>query len=124
LRRISFKVNELYDKALKPVGLSATQYSLLVNLGREEGCCTCELAERVKLEKSTLVRTLKPLLQNGIIVDKSTGKERRRCLYLSSAGDDLLEKAFPLWQKAQEKVITKLGMSQDELVNFFKHVDL
>jgi DNA-binding MarR family transcriptional regulator len=124
LRRIGLKVTELYDKALKPVGLSATQYSLLVNLCREEGCGTGELAKRVKLEKSTVVRTLQPLLRDGFIVDTSTGGGRRRCLCMTPSGEDILQKAFPLWRVAQEEVTGKLGMSYAQLVNFFEHVDL
>ena len=124
LRRIGLKVTELYDKALKPVGLSVTQYSLLVNLCRKEGCGTGELAERVKLEKSTVVRTLQPLLRDGLIVDNATGGGRRRCLCLTPSGENVLQKAFPLWQKAQEEVLAELGMPYDELVNFFKRVNL
>ena len=125
LRRIGLKVTELYDNALESVGLSVTQYSLLVNLCRNEGCSTGELAERVKLEKSTLVRTLRPLLQRDLVVDKSTpGGGRRRCLYLTATGEEILEKAFPLWQKAQQEVTAKLGVQYHELVTFFERVNL
>jgi DNA-binding MarR family transcriptional regulator len=124
LRRIAFKVTEFYDKILKPAGISATQYSLLVNLRREEGCCTGELAERMKLEKSTLVRTLQPLLQDGFIVEKTAGIGRRRCLCLTPAGKEVLQKAFPLWRKAQKEVTVKLGVGYDELVKFFEGVSL
>lgn len=124
LRRISQKVTELYDRALKPAGVSVNQYSLLVNIGRKEGCGTGELAKRVRLEKSTLVRTLQPLLRDGLIVDKYSGERRQRRLYLTPAGKDVLQKAFQLWNKAQEEVTAKLGMNYEELIGIFRRIDL
>lgn len=124
LRRVGRKVTGFYDKALEPVGIGVTQYSLLINICHIEGCGTGELAQRVKLEKSTLVRTLQPLLKAGLVVDKSSGEKRRRCLYLTPAGEDVLKRAYPLWMKAEEEVMLKLGMSYEEIVKFFERVDL
>ena len=119
LRRIAQKVTDFYDKTLEPAGVSVNQYSLLVNVSRREGCGTGELARRVKLEKSTLVRTLAPLLRDGLIVDESTGKSRRRQLFLTPAGEDVLKKAFPLWNEAQEAMAGKLGKSHQQLLDIF-----
>lgn len=124
LRRIAQKVTDFYDNALKPAGVSVNQYSLLVNISRMEGCGTGELAQRVRLEKSTLVRTLQPLLRDGFIVDKSSGPSRRRQLYLTPPGESVLKKAFPLWSKAQEEVAVKLGTSHAELAELFKRADV
>lgn len=122
-RRIANTITELYDRALKPLGVSVNQYSLLVNTSRMEGCGTGELAQRVKLEKSTLVRTLRPLLRDGLIVDKSSDARRRRRLYLTPTGEEVLKNAFPLWSKAQEEVIAGIGMDYDELVALFLRID-
>ncbi|MDR1125916.1 MAG: MarR family winged helix-turn-helix transcriptional regulator [Deltaproteobacteria bacterium] len=124
LRRISHKVTDFYDKALKSTGVSINQYSLLINISRMEGCGTGELAQRVRLEKCTLVRTLQPLLRDGLIADKSSGTARRRRLHLTPAGEDVLKKALPLWDKAQEDVAVKLGKSYEELMRIFNEVDL
>ena len=122
-RRIARKVTELYDRALQPVGVSINQYSLLVNISRMEGCGTGELAQRVRLEKSTLVRTLQPLLRDGLIVDRSSGARRRRRLCLTPAGRDVLERAFPLWNKAQEEISAKSGMSYEEMLALFRRME-
>ena len=124
LRRVAQKVTDFYDKSLKPVGVSINQYSLLVNISRMEGCGTGELAQRVRLEKSTLVRTLQPLLRNGLIKDKSADKVRRRQLYLSPQGEEVLQKAFPLWQKAQEDLTSRLGTNYSGLLAIFTQIDL
>lgn len=123
LRRIAQKVTDFYDKALAPAGVSVNQYSLLVNISRVEGCGTGELAERVRLEKSTLVRTVQPLLRDGLIEDRAAAKSRRRRLYLTPAGEGVLQQAFPLWEKAQEDIAVKLGKSHAELGAFFTHAE-
>lgn len=124
LRRIAQRVTDYYDKALKPVGVSLNQYSLLANLGKIEGCGTGELAQRVKLEKSTLVRTLQPLLRDGLIIDKSPKESRRRQLFLSASGKKVVKKAFPIWSEAQEHIAATMGKTLDELMAIFDKIDL
>lgn len=124
LRRIAQKVTDFYDKIIKPSGVSANQFFLLVNLNFTEGCGIGELAQRVKLEKSTLARTLRPLLLSGLVVDKSSEKSRKRQLHVSSLGKDTLEKALPLWKKAQEEMTIRLEMGHDDFMDIFKQIDL
>lgn len=123
VRRIAQKVTDLYDKALEPVGVSVNQYSLLVNIGRMEGCGIGELAQQVGQEKSTLVRTLQPLFREGLIEDKSTSESRRRQLYLTQFGDNVLKKAFPLWKSAQEQAIAMMGNCQSDLMNILTQME-
>lgn len=124
LRRLSQKATEFYDQALKSVGISVNQYSLLVSIGRLKGCGTGQLARYVKLEKSTLVRTLQPLFRDGLIVDRSTDEDRKRRIHLTPAAVKILKNAYPLWQKAQEDVATEFGMSYGELTGFLEKLNL
>lgn len=115
IRRAAQRVTDFYDRALAPSGISVNQYSLLINISRQEGCCTGELARKVKLEKSTLVRTLRPLLQAGYVTDKSPDGNRKRQLYLTASGKAVLERAVPLWLEAQEKLRDVLGGNSEAL---------
>lgn len=124
LRRITQKVTDLYDKALSSIGITVNQYSLLVNISRIEGCCINELALQVKQEKSTLVRTLQPLFKEKLIIDQSQNENRKRQLFLTAKGKTTLRKAFPLWNKVQEEVAGKLGISYDELISIFEKIYL
>ena len=124
LRRIAHKVTELYDNALKPSGLTVNQYSLLVNISRLEGCGTGELAGQVRLEKSTLVRTLQPLLRAGLIVDKASDGKRKRCFCITPAGEEKLEAAFLLWNKAQAEVAARLRTNRETLMALFEAIEL
>ena len=118
-RRIAQKITHFYDTMLQPAGVSVAQYSLLVNIARLEGCGTGELAEQVRLEKSTLVRTLQPLLRNGLITDVSLGTSRKRRLCLTPSGKAVVKKAFPLWTKAQKELHKALGKNHDYLIEIF-----
>ena len=69
MRRASNAITEYYDEALKEVGLTTSQYSLLKNLERMEVASTSEWAAYVHLDRSTLARNLNPLLEKELIVD-------------------------------------------------------
>lgn len=109
LRRTTGILSALYDKHLAPVNLTINQYSLLINLQRLEVCSVSELAEKVRLERTTCVRMVKPLMKRGLVCDNSSKGERSRKLALTDEGKDLLKRAIPLWEKAQEELDRKLG---------------
>ncbi|MDR1396137.1 MAG: MarR family winged helix-turn-helix transcriptional regulator [Desulfarculales bacterium] len=117
-------MTDFYDRALRPVGITTNQYFLLASIRQMEGCGSGELAQRAGLEKSTLVRTLQPLLREGLIVDKSPPKARKRQLYLTVSGKEVFREALPLWRRAQDEIGVKLGRSHDELMEFFNHISL
>jgi len=122
LRRIAAKVTDFYDKALKPAGVTINQYSLLINISRMEGCGTGALARLVGLERSTLVRTLSPLLNAGLIEDKSPAQIRKRALYLTASGHDTLKTGLPLWEKAQHDIFSKFGDGYESFMDTFHKI--
>ena len=65
LRKLPRRVTQAYDQALAPAGLTITQYSLLAHLARGEGASVSALAGRMGMERTTLVRNLKPLVAAG-----------------------------------------------------------
>ncbi|MDL2307775.1 MarR family winged helix-turn-helix transcriptional regulator [Desulfovibrio sp. OttesenSCG-928-C06] len=115
MRRATQKLKEFYDNILAPSGVTASQYSLLLHLSRMEGCCTGELAQAVRREKSTLVRNLAPLLKAGYIEDRSLQGSRTRQLHLSKEGHSVLEQAHPLWRQAQSDLLARLGGEDSKL---------
>lgn len=109
MRRASNAITEYYDAAFKPLQLTTSQYSLLKNLSRLETASTSELAEQMKLDRSTLVRNLKPMLQRGLICDLAKENARNHKYTLSESGEELLQKAMPVWAQAQEEIQAYLG---------------
>ena len=109
LRRAASRVTERYDMALAPAGLTVGQYSLLAHLERLEPVSVSRLAEELELERTTLVRTLKPVLARQLVADAAEPGRRSRALMLTGEGRTLLEQARPLWRAAQEDVERRLG---------------
>lgn len=118
-RRAAQRMTDYYDEALQPSGISVNQYALLINIARLGECGTGELAQKLKLEKSTLVRTLKPLLAANLIADDSAAGSRKRRMRLTPEGESVLQKAIPLWQRVQNELKDRLGEDYVRLIHFF-----
>jgi len=109
LRRVANAMTAMYDMFLEPIGLSVNQYSLLLNIDQLEMCSVSDLATCVGLERTTLVRTLKPLFDQALIEDISDVTTRNREIQVTSKGKELLAQGKPLWEKAQNEIEQKLG---------------
>ena len=109
LRRASQAITEMYDQTLAPSGLTVSQYSLLRYLSRLEPVSVSDLALEIRLDRTTLVRNLRPLTEKGMIADSSKKGGRSRRLHLSESGRRTLSCAETLWQTAQEKIERTLG---------------
>jgi DNA-binding MarR family transcriptional regulator len=117
LRRAAGSVTACYDRILSPSGLTINQYSLLVNLKRLGESNISGLADCVGLERTTLIRNIRPLLDRGYISDVPRTGARDRCLLVTDAGTEALDAAAPLWKDAQDRVNEKIGAVNVELLN-------
>src|ERR687883_525561 len=88
-----------FDEALRPVGLTSGQFSLLMSLNRPEPPTIGSVAALLAMDRTTLTANLKPLERRGLVrvtVDPSDRRSRR--LVLTSAGRALLASAVPIWR--------------------------
>lgn len=115
IRRAANAMTEYYDEALRELDLTTSQYSLLKNLYRLETASTSELAEHVNLDRSTLVRNLKPLQERGLIADLAKKNARNHKFALTERGIALLEEANPRWEQAQAEIKAYLGEENVDL---------
>jgi DNA-binding MarR family transcriptional regulator len=112
LRRASRAISRIHDQALEPSGLSGAQFSLLVALSLFGEAPLQRVAEELGLDRTTLTRNLQPLERDGL-VGSSPGKDQRvRLLRLTDAGQRALQRAYPLWEKAQSAVVKALGQQR------------
>jgi DNA-binding MarR family transcriptional regulator len=79
-RRAAKAITGYYDRILLSSGITLAQYSLLINLFKIAPCSTSVLAKAMKLERTTLVRNIKPLVAVGLIQDLAKEGERDRQL--------------------------------------------
>ncbi|MCD6069976.1 MAG: hypothetical protein K0S42_492 [Microvirga sp.] len=107
-------LSRTYEAALRPLGLKLPQFGILGAIGHGTTASETVLAERLGLERTTLVRNLKLLNQNGWI-EPLPGEGRGLRHRLTPAGQAILEAAIPLWQQAQAHVESRLkDMEGDE----------
>jgi DNA-binding MarR family transcriptional regulator len=100
-------LSRTYEAALRPLGLKLPQFGILGAIGHGTTASETVLADRLGLERTTLVRNLKVLAENGWI-EPVTGGGRGLRHRLTPAGQAILEAAVPLWQKAQDQLEAKL----------------
>ena len=109
IRQLSRIITRVYDDAMRPLGITASQYTLLAQLAARDSITAVEIGHELDIEKSTLSRNLKRLLALGhIIMDPPAGR-RGRGLHLTPKGQAILKDAFPIWQDAQTRAVSAMG---------------
>ena len=109
VRQLSRIITRVYDDAMRPIGITASQYTLLAQLAARDSITAVEIGHELDIEKSTLSRNLKRLLALGhIIMDPPAGR-RGRGLHLTAKGQAVLKEAFPVWQDAQKRAVSVMG---------------
>ncbi len=112
LRRAARAVTRRYEEEMRPLGLKATQFSLLVAAALRGPINVSQLAELMVMDRTTLTRNLKPLQKHGLL-QVIPGRDRRtRAVTLTEAGEKVLEQALPLWERAQHTVVEGLGQER------------
>jgi DNA-binding MarR family transcriptional regulator len=93
----------VYDQALQPVGLRATQFSILHKLANHGPLAIGELAAAMAMDRTTLSSNLKPLERDGFIAITPGIDRRAKNASVTKTGMALYRKAFPLWHAVQSK---------------------
>ena len=114
LRRSVNLMTKYYNQKMCSSGLSLKQYFLLVNLLSIGPCNITELAEYIELDRSTVVRNLKPLFGKGFIEDLSSPNSRDKAISVTQAGKETLKIANPLWLSAQTAIAESIGENEIE----------
>jgi DNA-binding MarR family transcriptional regulator len=99
-----------YNAHLKPSGLQVTQYSMLANIDYKKCITVSDLARLLEMDQTTVTRNLKVLEKSGLIlVEKEAGDQRVKRVRISDSGAAKLNKARPLWNRAQKEIQDHLG---------------
>jgi DNA-binding MarR family transcriptional regulator len=116
MRRASLAITEIYDHYLAPCQLSVSQFSILKHIDGMEPVSVSELAAEIRLDRTTLVRNLKPLEHQGLVQDIAPSGKRNRQLCLTVAGREKIELAGGNWEQAQEQIEAQLGPEDTKLL--------
>jgi DNA-binding MarR family transcriptional regulator len=108
-RRASRLLSQLYEDALRPLGMRATQFTILQSLALAGEVTQGQLGQMLGMDSTTLTRTLTIMSREGWIA-RQRGEDRREWrIRLSKEGETQFKTALPQWQKAQERLRGRLG---------------
>ncbi len=106
-----------FDEALRPLGLTNGQFSLLMSLNRPIPPALGSVAELLAMDRTTVTAAIKVLERRGLVkvaVDKEDRRNRR--LVITSAGRGALANAFPIWKETHAKAEKEVsGVSTEKL---------
>ena len=104
------RITQFLDRELEGVGLTLAQLGLMAQIAVIADDTLGALAKSAGLEQSTLSRNLRGLQGDGLIeVAMVENDLRRRAVWLTESGARRLEKAIPIWRRAQAKLARRLS---------------
>src|ERR1700736_6258104 len=99
LQRAARALARRFDEALRPLGLTNGQFSLMMSLNRPKPPAMAAVASLLAMDRTTLTAALKPLERRGLVEVAPDPMDRRsRRLTLTREGKRLLARAVPIWE--------------------------
>jgi DNA-binding MarR family transcriptional regulator len=122
-RRTSRALTQLYESALRPLGLRPTQLTILQVLSRTGELSQGRLGEMLAMDSTSLTRTLAIMSRLGWIAERRGEDRRERWLRLAGGGERKLRNALPVWEEVQSGLRRKLGnQGWNNLLQLTHHV--
>jgi len=112
VRRVARVITQFFEAEAGRQGLRPTQTPILRALQAKDGWTMAELSEWLAMERTTLVRNLRPLQRDGLVRVRGGGRGGHVELFITGKGRAMLAKLFPAWRSAQEKVVATLGQER------------
>ena len=104
-----------FDEALRPVGLTSGQFSLLMSLNRAEPPTMGQVSALLAMDRTTLTANLKPLERRELVsVTVDAADRRARRMRLTPAGRTVLAAAVPIWEATHAEAERLLGESSPD----------
>jgi DNA-binding MarR family transcriptional regulator len=109
LRSVTRAVTRVFDAQVRRMGIRPTQTPILCALHAKDVWGMAELSECLGLERTTLLRNLRPLQREGLVRARGGGRGGHVELEITEKGRAALAKVLPAWRSAQERVVAVLG---------------
>jgi DNA-binding MarR family transcriptional regulator len=109
LRSVTRAVTRFFDAEVRRLGIRPTQTPILGALQAKDGWGMAELSEWLGMERTTLVRNLRPLQRDGLVRVNGGGRGSQVELTITEKGRTTLARTLPAWRTAQDKVVAVLG---------------
>lgn len=109
LRRVTRVVTQFFDAEMRRHGIRTTQGSVLAALMEKGSWSMAELSDSMGMDRTTLVRNLKPLQRDGLVRTDGGGRGNLVEVSITTEGRKQIEKLEPAWRAAQSAVVQTLG---------------
>lgn len=117
VRQAARHISQLYDRHLSEADITTTQFSILGALGCGSSLTMIKLAQAMVMDRTTLVRALRPLLRDGFVASEPDWRVNRRLqVALTDSGRVKLDEAMMHWRAAQDEFERKFGRHQAALL--------
>lgn len=124
VQRAARSLSRRFDNALRPLGLTAGQFSLLMALNRPEPPTMAPVADLLGMNRTTLTAALKPLEREGLVESaRDNGDHRARRLKITLSGREMLARALPIWRREMAELTTLLDGEADQLRHLLRLVE-
>ncbi len=117
LRLLNRVVTNLYDDALRPLGVKLSQGNVLAVTAQLGVARPAQVCEILQLDTSTLSRTVERMVAHGWLEIVPDQDARTQPFRLTEAGKGLMERAIPAWEEAQGRAKDLLGESVLDLLD-------
>jgi DNA-binding MarR family transcriptional regulator len=113
VRQAARHLTRSYERHLSGAELTSAQFSILVSLDDEGEMTMSALAKALVMDRTTLLRALKPLQEEELVVSQPSMTDARRLNFsLSAAGVRRLKKGLALWSNAQQEFEAAIGPAE------------
>lgn len=94
------------DRALEPVGITTSQFAVLVSLKAEAGISSSELARRIEVSAQTMNAIVLKLLDGGLVA-RTPHPEHGRILEveLTARGEEIWRRGLTLVSKVERQML-------------------
>ena len=106
LRWVTRTVTQFYDAEMRRHGIRPTQGSILASLNSKDSWNMAELSDWLGMERTTLVRNLRPLQRDGLVRAVGGGRGNRVELAITAKGQKKFEQLTPAWNPPRARVKT------------------
>ena len=108
------------DRELKHLGIGSGQFGFMMILLRTEGISQSRLSEISKLDKTTIARSIRPLIENGYVVRGKDPDDRRGYkLLLTDSGRSLGPELIRIQLDLERQLLENFTSEEIELLSGF-----
>jgi DNA-binding MarR family transcriptional regulator len=114
-RQLARHVSKIYERHLAEVGITSTQFAILMFLQQRSEQTMSELSREMVMDRTTLLRAIKPLQRDGLVTQaRRAAGTRQLAFVLSRQGWRKIEESLPVWAAAQEEYEGQIGAARAE----------